>query len=122
MAEYLLPSTLSVTCERAVGGETWKKNQLKEEASIEYVSPGRGDRIVTGLVLVGLCAVLVYALVEHRSLKQLTTSHDELAAELNLETCPDTEPFAETPCGTICARTDGGVDAFPGASTDCDVG
>src|SRR5271157_386059 len=67
----------------------WRRNMeekpVKEEASIEYMSPGRGYRIVTGLVLVGLCAVLVYALVEHRSLKQLTASRDELAAELNLE-------------------------------------
>ena len=58
---------------------------VKEEASTEYMSPSQGHRIVTGLVLVGLCAVLVYALVEHRSLKQLTANNDELAAELNLE-------------------------------------
>jgi len=62
-----------------------EEKPVKEEASTEYMSPSQGHRIVTGLVLVGLCAVLVYALVEHRSLKQLTASRDELAAQLNLE-------------------------------------
>ena len=62
-----------------------EEKPVREEGSIEYTSPSRGHRIVTGLVLVGLCAVLVYALMEHRSLKQLTASRDELAAELNLE-------------------------------------
>ena len=62
-----------------------EERPVKEETSMEYMSPGRGHRIVTGLVLVGLCAVLVYALMEHRSLKQLAASRDELAAELNLE-------------------------------------
>jgi hypothetical protein len=59
-----------------------EEKPVNEEASIEY---SRGYRIVTGLVLVGLCAVLVYALVEHRSLKQLAASRDELAAEISLE-------------------------------------
>ena len=62
-----------------------EEKSFKEEVPIGYTSPSRGHRIVTGFVLVALSAVLVYALMEHRSLKQLTASRDELAAELNLE-------------------------------------
>jgi len=57
----------------------------RESESVDYLSADRGYRIATGLMLVGLCAVLVYALVEYRSLKQLTASRDELAAQLSLE-------------------------------------
>jgi len=58
---------------------------VKEEESIEYLPSRRGYKIATGLMLVGLCAVLIYALMEHRSLKHLTARRDELAAEVSLE-------------------------------------
>ena len=58
---------------------------IQDEGPIDYSPDNRGHKIVTALMLVGLCAVLVYALVERRSLKQLTASRDELAAELNLQ-------------------------------------
>jgi hypothetical protein len=57
----------------------------REEEPIDYYSPSRGQKIVTGLLLVALCALLAYAIVEHRTLKQLASSRDELSAELNLE-------------------------------------
>jgi hypothetical protein len=57
----------------------------KEEEPIEYYPPIRGHKIVTGLLLVALCALLAYAIVEHRTLKQLASSRDELTAELNQE-------------------------------------
>jgi hypothetical protein len=62
-----------------------EEKSVKEEASTEYMSPSRGHRMVTGLMLIGLCAVVVYALMQHRSLKQLAASRDELAAQLSLE-------------------------------------
>ena len=62
-----------------------EEKPVKEEQPIEYVPPSRGNRVVTAFLLVGLCAILVYALVEHRSLKQLIASRDELVAEVNLE-------------------------------------
>jgi hypothetical protein len=57
----------------------------REEEPIEYYPPSRGPKIVTGLLLVALCALLAYAIVEHRTLKQLVSSRDELTAELNQE-------------------------------------
>jgi hypothetical protein len=57
----------------------------REEEPIDYYPPSRGHKIVTGLLLVVLCALLAYAIVEHRTLKDLASSRDELAAELNQE-------------------------------------
>ena len=57
----------------------------KVEEPFEYSPPNRGQKIVTGLMLVALCAVLVYAVAERHSLKQLTASQEELRAELNQE-------------------------------------
>jgi len=62
-----------------------EERPIKDEESIDYSPADRAHRIVTGLMIVGLCAVLVYALQEHRSLKQLTSSRDELTAQLSLE-------------------------------------
>jgi len=57
----------------------------EQEQAIEYLPPNRGQKIITGLTLVVLCAVLAYAVMERRSIKQLAASRDELSAELNLE-------------------------------------
>jgi len=62
-----------------------EEKPIKEEESVDHSPADRGHKIVTGPMVVGLCMVLVYALVEHRSLKQLTASRDELTAELNLQ-------------------------------------
>ena len=62
-----------------------EEKPTKEEESVEYLPPNRGQKIATGLMLVGLCAVLAYAFTEHRTLKQLVASRDELSAELNQE-------------------------------------
>jgi len=62
-----------------------EEKPIKEEESVEYLPPNRGQKIATGLMLVGLCAVLVYAFMEHRTLKQLVASRNELSAELNQE-------------------------------------
>jgi len=62
-----------------------EEKRIKDEESVNYPPADRGHKFVTGLMLVGLCVVLVYALMEHRSLKQLAASRDELTAQLNLE-------------------------------------
>jgi len=62
-----------------------EEKPIEGEGSINYSPDNRGLMIVTCLAVVGLCAVLVYALVEHRSLKHLAASRDELKAEVNLE-------------------------------------
>jgi len=62
-----------------------EEKPIKEEESVEYSPPSRGQKILTGLMLVGLCAVLAYAFVEHRTLKQLVASRNELSAELSQE-------------------------------------
>jgi len=62
-----------------------EEKPIKDEESFERLPDNRGQKILTGLALVGFCSVLVCALMEHRSLKQLTASRDELIAELNLE-------------------------------------
>jgi hypothetical protein len=62
-----------------------EEKPTKEEESVEYLPPNRGQKIATGLMLVGLCAVLAYAFMEHRTLKQLVASRNELSAELTQE-------------------------------------
>ena len=62
-----------------------EEKPIKDERSVDNLPANRGYGISAGLMLVGLCAVLIYALAEHRSLKRLTASRDELAAELNLD-------------------------------------
>src|SRR5208337_126083 len=60
-----------------------EEKPIKEEESVEYLPPNRGQRITTGLLLLGLCAVLIYAFVEHRSVKQLAASRNDLSAALS---------------------------------------
>jgi len=62
-----------------------EEKPIKEEESVEYSPPNRGQKILTGLMLVGLCAVLAYAVMEHHTLKQLVASRNELSAELSQE-------------------------------------
>ena len=62
-----------------------EEKPTEEEQSVEYMPPNRGQKIATGLMLVGLCAVLAYAFLEHRALKQLVASRNELSAELSQE-------------------------------------
>jgi hypothetical protein len=62
-----------------------EEKPIKEEESVEYLPPSRGQKILKGLMLVGLCAVLVYAFMEHRTLKQFVASRNELSAELSQE-------------------------------------
>ena len=60
-----------------------EEKPIKQEESIEYLPPNRGQKIATGLLLLGLCAVLIYAFMEHRSIKQLAASRNDLSAALN---------------------------------------
>jgi len=62
-----------------------EEKPTKDEEVVEYLPSNRGQKIATGLMLVGLCAVLAYAFMEHRSLKQLVASRNELSAELSRE-------------------------------------
>ena len=62
-----------------------EEKPIKEEESVEYLPPSRGQKILTGLTLVGLCVVLAYAVMEHRTLKQLVASRNELSAKLGQE-------------------------------------
>jgi hypothetical protein len=62
-----------------------EEKPIKEEESVEYLPPSRGQKTLTGLMVVGLCAVLAYAVMEHRTLKQLVASRSELSAELSQE-------------------------------------
>ena len=62
-----------------------EEKPTKEEDSVEYLPSNRGQKIATGLMLVGLCAVLAYAFMEHRTLKQLVASRNELSAALSQE-------------------------------------
>ena len=62
-----------------------EEKPIKDEQSVDNLPASRSYGIAAGLMLVGLCVVLIYALAEHRSLKRLTASRDELAAELNLD-------------------------------------
>jgi hypothetical protein len=62
-----------------------EERPTKEEGAVEYLPYNRGQKIATGLMLVGLCAVLVYAFMEHRTVKQLVASRNELSAELSQE-------------------------------------
>ena len=55
---------------------------IREEPG-EYSPPNRSQKVVTGLVVVGLCAVLAYAIVEHHSMKRLSASRDALSAAVN---------------------------------------
>jgi hypothetical protein len=62
-----------------------EEKPIKEEECVEYFSPNRGQKIVTALLSVALCALLTYAFLEHRSVEQLAASRDELSAALNHE-------------------------------------
>jgi len=62
-----------------------EEKPIKDEEAVEYLPSNRGQKIATGLMLVGLCAVLAYAFMEHRTVKQLIASRNELSAELSQE-------------------------------------
>jgi type II secretory pathway component PulM len=62
-----------------------EKEPIKEEVSVEDLPHNWGQKIATGLLLVGLCVVLAYAFREHSSAKQIAASRDELTAALNQE-------------------------------------
>jgi len=62
-----------------------EKEPIKEEVSVVDMPHNRGQKIATGLLLVGLCVVLAYAFREHSFAKQIAASRDELTAALNQE-------------------------------------
>jgi type II secretory pathway component PulM len=62
-----------------------EEKSTKQEVSVVELPPNRGQKIATGLLLVGLCVVLAYAFREHSSAKQIAASRDELSAALNQE-------------------------------------
>ncbi len=60
-----------------------EEKPIRQEESAEYWPPNRGSQIAIVLLAVGLCAVFIYALVEHHSMRQLAASRSELSAQLN---------------------------------------
>jgi hypothetical protein len=60
---------------------------MEEKAIYEQVSVEnhRGQKIATVLLSVGLCGVLTYAFLEHRSAKQIAARENELSAALSQE-------------------------------------
>jgi hypothetical protein len=62
-----------------------EEKPVREEVSVEDLAPNRGQKIATGLLLAGLCAVFAYAFLEHRSAKQIAASRNEMSAALNQE-------------------------------------
>jgi len=60
-----------------------EEKPIKQEESVEYWQPSRGPQIAVGLLAVGLCAVLIYAIMEQRSIKQLAAGRNEMSAALN---------------------------------------
>jgi uncharacterized coiled-coil protein SlyX/uncharacterized FlaG/YvyC family protein len=60
-----------------------EEKPIKEEESVEYLLPTGGQKIAIGFLALGLCVVLIYAFMEHRSIKQLAASRNELSAALN---------------------------------------
>jgi type II secretory pathway component PulM len=62
-----------------------EKEPIKEEVSVVDMPHNRGQKIATGLLLVGLCVVLAYAFREHSFAKQIAASRDELTVALNQE-------------------------------------
>jgi len=62
-----------------------EEKPIKEEEFVEYLPANRGQQLATILLAVGLCAVLIYAFLERRSVKQIAASRDQLSAALNQE-------------------------------------
>jgi len=60
-----------------------EEKPIWKEESVEHVPPSGGHKIAIGLLALGLCVVLIYAFMEHRSIKQLAASRNELSATLN---------------------------------------
>jgi uncharacterized FlaG/YvyC family protein len=62
-----------------------EEKPIREEGAVEY-SPGRrGQKIATALLSIGMCALLTYAVLEHRSAKEIAASRNELSAALDQE-------------------------------------
>jgi hypothetical protein len=62
-----------------------EEKTTKQEVPVVDLPHNRGQKIATGLLLVGLCVVLAYAFREHSAAKQIAASRDELTAALNQE-------------------------------------
>jgi hypothetical protein len=62
-----------------------EKEPIKEEVSVVNLPHNRGQKIATGLLLVGLCVVLAYAYREHSSANQMAASQNALTAALDQE-------------------------------------
>ena len=62
-----------------------EEKPIKEQVSVEDLPPSRGQRIGTILLSVSLCGVLVYALLEHHSAKQIAARENELSTALSQE-------------------------------------
>jgi hypothetical protein len=62
-----------------------EEKSTNQEVSVVDLPPNRGQKIATGLLLIGLCVALAYAFREHSSAKQIAASRNELTAALNQE-------------------------------------
>jgi len=62
-----------------------EEKPIKEEESVEYSPANRGQKIATTLLSLGMCALLTYAFLEHRSAKDIAAGRNELSAALNQE-------------------------------------
>jgi len=62
-----------------------EEKSTKQEVSVTDLPHNRGQKVATGLLLVGLCVVLAYAFREHSVAKQIAASQNELTAALNQE-------------------------------------
>ena len=62
-----------------------EEKSTEQEVSAVDLPHNRGQKVVTGLLLVGLCVVLAYAFREHSAAKQIAASRNELTAALNQE-------------------------------------
>jgi hypothetical protein len=62
-----------------------EEKPIKEEESVENLPANRGQKIGTALLSVGMCALLTYAILEHRSAKEIAASRNELSAALEQE-------------------------------------
>jgi hypothetical protein len=62
-----------------------EEKPIREEGSVEYLPGRRGQKIATALLSIGMCALLIYTVLEHRAAKEIAVSRDELSAALDQE-------------------------------------
>jgi hypothetical protein len=62
-----------------------EERPINKQVSIEALLANRGQKIATVLLSLGLCGALIYAFLEHRSVKQIAARGNELSAALSQE-------------------------------------